>query len=300
MQRFPANKEQWFRAAFRVVATLLVTFTSALPVLLYVIPVVVARVEPLGDIRFRWRFEDYLTDLVVIPVFCLTLLLAIALLVLSVLSLRTNRRLSGVGFGLLLAYVLFVLIAMPAFARAREKPVIYLYPETETMVNVKLLYDGRLLYTYPKYPQGGWTVVAEPSGELIDTNTGREHYCLFWEGEDPYKYRFQRGFIVEGKDTAAFLECALSELGLSEREANEFIVYWMPRMAKNRFNLVYFATDEYNRRVPLEITPPPDTVIRVFMIFKAINAPIEVPPQELTHVERRGFTVVEWGGTELH
>ena len=276
------------------------TFTFALPLLLYFIPVLAARLEPVEGLHSPGRFEDYLTDLVMKPVFCLTLLLAIALFVLSILSLRTNRRLSGIGFGLLLACVLFVMITMAAFTHAREKPVIYLYPETETMVNVKLLYDGTLLYTYPEYPQGGWTVVAGPSGELIDTNTGRKHYCLFWEGADPYEYKFQRGFVVEGKDTAAFLESALSELGLSEREANEFIVYWMPRMAKNRFNLVYFATDEYNRRVPLEITPPPDTVIRVFMIFKAINAPIEVPPQEFTHVERRGFTVVEWGGAELH
>ena len=105
--------------------------------------------------------------------------------------------------------------------------------------------------------------------------------------------------MVEGKDTVAFLEAALSELGLSEREANEFIIYWLPRMENNPFYLVQFVTNEYNRRVPLDVSPPPDTLIRVFMVFKALDAPIEIRPQELKHIDRHGFTGVEWGGTEL-
>jgi hypothetical protein len=87
---------------------------------------------------------------------------------------------------------------------------------------------------------------------------------------------------------------------LSDREANEFIIYWLPRLEKNRFNMIHFATEEYNQRMPLEITPPPDTLIRVLMIFKAANGPFEIQPQELIPVVRRGFTVVEWGGTELN
>ena len=35
-----------------------------------------------------------------------------------------------------------------------EKPVIYLYPEKETRVNVKLDYDGTLTSTYPFYGDG--------------------------------------------------------------------------------------------------------------------------------------------------
>ncbi len=72
-----------------------------------------------------------------------------------------------------------------------------------------------------------------------------------------------------------------------------------PWKSDSRFNLIHFATEEYNRRVPLEITPAPDTLIRVFMVFKALEAPIEIEAQEFGHVERKGFTVVEWGGTEL-
>ena len=38
---------------------------------------------------------------------------------------------------------------------------------------------------------------------------------------------------VAGSDTAAFLEDALEQLGLSRAEANEFIIYWLPRMQEN-------------------------------------------------------------------
>ena len=41
------------------------------------------------------------------------------------------------------------------------------------------------------------------------------------------------------------------------------------------------------------------TLIRVFMAWKASSAFTEPEEQELTAPERTGFTVVEWGGTEV-
>ena len=35
------------------------------------------------------------------------------------------------------------------------------------------------------------------------------------------------------------------------------------------------------------------------MDYKALNKKINVKEQELTQVERQGYTVVEWGGTEI-
>ena len=47
------------------------------------------------------------------------------------------------------------------------KPVIYLYPEEETEVAVKLNLDGKLTCTYPAY-ENGWQVTAAPDGTLTD------------------------------------------------------------------------------------------------------------------------------------
>ena len=179
-----------------------------------------------------------------------------------------------------------------------EKPVIYLYPEEETQVNVKLDYDGTLTSTYPSY-ENGWTVDAAPDGTLTDPSTGRQYYCLYWEGETDAEYDFSTGFCVAGADTAAFLEDALADLGLTEQEANEFIIYWLPRMEGNDWNLISFQTTAYTDSAVLTIDPAPDTLIRVFMAWQGLDEPVEVQPQSLTAPERTGFTAVEWGGTEV-
>ena len=179
---------------------------------------------------------------------------------------------------------------------APEKPVIYLYPETETEVSVKLDFNGQLTSTYPKY-NDEWSMVAQPDGTLTDPATGREYYCLFWEGVSNVEYDMSAGFVVPGNETAAFLEDALAKLGLTDREANEFIIYWLPRMEGNPYNLIAFQTDSYTDNAVLDITPAPDTVLRVFMVWKPLEAPMEIPPQELTAPLRSGFTVVEWGGS---
>ena len=179
-----------------------------------------------------------------------------------------------------------------------EKPVIYLYPEEETRVNVKLDYDGRFTSTYPSY-EDGWTVDAAPDGTLTDPDTGRQYYCLFWEGETDTEYDFSTGFCVAGADTAAFLEGALADLGLTEKEANEFIIYWLPKMEGNAYNLISFQQEAYTDNAVLTIDPAPDTLIRVFMAWKGLDQPVEVEPQSLSAPERTGFTAVEWGGTEI-
>lgn len=178
-----------------------------------------------------------------------------------------------------------------------EKPVIYLYPTEETEVSVKLDLDGKLTCTYPAY-NNGWTVTAHPDGTLTDAN-GREYYCLYWEGETHARYDFSRGFCVKGEDTAAFLEDVLAKIGLTEREANEFIIYWLPQMERNAYNLIAFQADVYTDSAELNITPTPDSMLRVFMAWKALDTAVEIEPQEFAGFERSGFTVVEWGGAKV-
>ncbi len=177
------------------------------------------------------------------------------------------------------------------------KPVIYLYPEKETGVSVKLSLEGNLTCTYPSY-NNGWKVTAFPDGTLQDAN-GQTYNYLYWEGEIYAPFDLSKGFCVKGEDTASFLEEALEKLGLCRREANEFIVYWLPQMEQNPYNIISFQTSVYTDAAQLEVTPKPDTVIRVFMAFQATDRMEEIPPQELTAPRRLGFTLVEWGGTEL-
>lgn len=177
------------------------------------------------------------------------------------------------------------------------KPVIYLYPEEEREVSVKLDLDGKLTCTYPAY-NTGWKVTAAPDGTLTDAE-GQTYNYLYWEGETNAQWDMTKGFCVKGEDTAAFLEEALEKLGLNRREANEFIVYWLPLMEHNLYNIISFQTDTYTDAAQLQIDPAPDTLIRVFMTWQGSEDYVNLEPQTLTAPERTGFTVIEWGGTEV-
>ncbi len=200
--------------------------------------------------------------------------------------------------------LILTIMCMSAFCGCKEeptdaKPVIYLYPEEETLVSVKLDYTGEITATYPAY-NDGWEVIAKPDGSLYDPKENREYYCLFWEGIPEGEYDLSSGFVVPGNETEAFLEEALATLGLTQREANEFIIYWLPRMEGNAYNLISFQGDAYTDHAQLDIHPQPDSVLRVFMAWKGLDEPVEVEAQALKEFERSGFTVVEWGGAEIN
>ena len=178
-----------------------------------------------------------------------------------------------------------------------HKPVLYLYPEETTEVSVKLELSGEFTCTYPAY-DGGWQVTAQPDGTLTDAK-GQTYNYLYWEGDLAGEPDLSEGFCVSGSDTAAFLEDALAQLGLTRREANEFIVYWLPQMEDNPYNLITFQQEAYTDAAKLTVTPAPDSILRVFMAWKPLQKPVDIPVQTLPAFERHGFAVIEWGGTEV-
>ncbi len=178
------------------------------------------------------------------------------------------------------------------------KPVIYLYPEKETEVSVSLDLDGALTCTYPTY-KNGWEVTARTDGTLINKDDGREYSYLYWEGIGDNSWDMSKGFVVKGTDTIRFLQEKLEYLGLTPKELNEFIVYWLPHMQNNKYNLITFQTDEYENSAKLSISPKPDSILRIFMVYKALDEFVEIEEPILSAFERNGFTVIEWGGIEI-
>lgn len=179
-----------------------------------------------------------------------------------------------------------------------SKPVIYLYPTEEQVINVNLEFDGDLICTYPEY-NDGWEVVAKPNGILTNLSDSKEYSYLFWEGVYDNNWDIKEGFVVEGEKTAEFLQEKLKDMGLLPKEYNEFIVYWLPHMKDNKYNLIHFAKQKYEELAKLEITPKPDSILRLFMVYKPLDKYIEIKEQEISQFKRTGFTVIEWGGTEL-
>ena len=184
-----------------------------------------------------------------------------------------------------------------SFAQPVAKPIIYLYPETTTEVTVKLWNPTQVTHSYPKYPETWWNIIANPDGSLIDTSSNRKLYALYWEGINNKANDITEWFVVKWEDAISFLEEKLAILWLDEREAEEFIVYWLPELENNTWNLIRFMTlDEINGIMPLDITPRPDSIIRIVMQYKPLDEYKEIPEQTLTTPERIGFSVVEWWG----
>ena len=183
---------------------------------------------------------------------------------------------------------------------AYDKPVIYLYPEQETDVHVDLeLTSSDLATTYPRY-DNGWDVTAYPDGTLLNKADGTHHRYLFWDSTNATTgFDLSKGFCVAGCDTESFLKEKLTYMGLSEEEMNEFIVYWLPRMEHNAYNLISFQGSAYTDSARLNISPAPDSLLRIFMTYIPLEDEVDIEPQQLDTFERRGFTVVEWGGSQL-
>ena len=179
-----------------------------------------------------------------------------------------------------------------------DKPIIYIYPEEDMNVEVTVSNPEKFTVTYPKY-ENGWKVKALTDGTLIDKNN-KKYYALYWEGNGDKDSINKDGFVVKGEDSASFLEEKLEILGLNYKERNEFIMYWLPKLESNKYNYIRFKTrEEIDNNMKLNINPEPDTLIRVMMEYKGLDKKIKLKEEKLTKVERKGYTVVEWGGTEI-
>jgi len=197
-------------------------------------------------------------------------------------------------------YIMWILGLGPNPDIIFYKPVIYLYPEQPTEIAVTLqTHDAHFIETIPEY-NGGWRVLAQPDGVLTDLSDGEQYPYLFWEAklETPWP-RPTEGFVVARDDLAGFLEEKLRFLGLNDAEAGEFIEFWLPRLAVNAYTLIHFSGEEYEARFPLEITPAPDCLLRVFMVARAAKGNERIASQALVPFERKGFMAIEWGGTIL-
>lgn len=183
-------------------------------------------------------------------------------------------------------------------AQVYRKPVIYLYPQKSTDVTVTLDYAGKLTNTYPHIDGDTWKVHAQPDSTL---SVGKKKYkYLFWDGiSDKGEWDWSTGFCVKSADVDQFLEDKMEQLGLNFAEAQDFITYWAPMLKQNEWTLVSFQTEKYEELAKLHIAPTPDTLIRVFMVFKKVDAKTDIAAPAIASIDRKGFTVVEWGGSNL-
>ncbi|PIL28576.1 hypothetical protein GSI_08617 [Ganoderma sinense ZZ0214-1] len=237
-----------------------------------------------------------------------------------------------------------------------KKPVIYIFPPEplpNVIVSVSLVSEWSFSHVYPLAPpqQPGegrqrvtWSVSARPDGTLVEKHTNTELSYLFWEAEsnlllppspplnpvDARGEHFDPAYPVLDCDTPTavllpfagllpYLDTTLKKLSLHTSARNDFITYWLPKLSKKPFVALRFLPQPaYERAAGLEVTPKPDVVTRVFMLFRGITAEVAagsswtaararvgevdwvrvVGVQDGTWDESR-FRVLEWGAMEV-
>lgn len=205
---------------------------------------------------------------------------------------------------LLLSFLFGGLIAFKMYAKENvtfsiDKPVVYLYGyDGPVNVSIDMAESSSLTVSYPEY-KNGWCINACPDGTLTDNN--RTYPYLYYEAVTNHQFDVSEGFCVARDDLVDFLEEKLSLLGLTDTEQTDFITYWMPQLSKKDYAVISFVSKEYDNLVDLNVSPKPDSMIRVYMIGYGSDSFVDIPEQHIDSVDRSvsGTTVVEWGGTLL-
>lgn len=177
------------------------------------------------------------------------------------------------------------------------KPVIYLYPKEKTDVSVVLKTKGALTRTDPLYPQSGWNVTAYPNGKI---ESGDKSYnYLYYESriKDSDIQKPKEGYVAAFSDLPKFYSQTLPKLGLSQKETEDFKTYWEKALLYSPYYFVgVFKEEEIENIETFTVSPKPSSVIKVRIYFEALDKKKEVKSPEIKTPERKGFTVVEWGG----
>lgn len=176
------------------------------------------------------------------------------------------------------------------------KPVIYLYPEKTSVLNVAV--GANVSVSDPKYPTGGWkNVIARPNGQL--RYEGKEYDSLFWEGTGHGIYPSKKGEgVVVGQEKAAdTIRKQLQAQGMNTKEISDFMTFWEEKIPQTKYvRLTWLGTKDMNVIAPLYVSKKPDTLIRVFLEMEGMNEKVNLTPQKFVAPQRQGFVVTEWGG----
>ncbi|KAG2487520.1 hypothetical protein HYH03_013801 [Edaphochlamys debaryana] len=187
-----------------------------------------------------------------------------------------------------------------------------------------------------------WRVAARPDGSLAHPGSGgREYSYLFWEamtegavgveaaaggraavsgrpalpglGPTPPDlplpdFTPSRSFCVSGAEAEAWLYAALQAFGVPTRERTDFLTFWLPHMAGAPWLLLSFAApSDYQAAAALSVSPAPDALVRVFLMWERLAAPVAACGSLAAEAARVGvlrregarLAVLEWGGMEV-
>ncbi|KAF8676591.1 Ubiquitin-like protein [Rhizoctonia solani] len=237
------------------------------------------------------------------------------------------------------------------------KPIIYIFPAStvkDVRVHLSLSRSWSFSEIYPPAEVStltdgqtiDWAVDAKPDGTLFDKVANREVAYLFWEAHtsprlpsppvtrpgtpveisaltfdpsSPVLLSSQSVLLPFDKITG-YIDDVLMALGFHLEARTSFITYWLPSLSRHTYvALRFLPQEEYEKAAPLNITPAPEVITRVFMLFRGVEeSQVEfwsdaagMACQDVTvwrdvvgvdiekTLNRSLYRVLEWGGMEV-
>ena len=192
---------------------------------------------------------------------------------------------------LLWSVALFLATIALASLNTARKPAIYLYPTEDMVVNVEVDVKGLFFNDIPDYGNG-WEVFVTKDGIIEGEYDYLFYEAVLWHTDFP-----EEGWVVEYNRLENWFDKNLPKLGLNEKETNQFIEYWTQELPEAKYyEIKLFDKKFIDENMTLNIEPKPDTVTRLLFHFKALDEMTILEEPTITTPERKGFTVIEWGG----
>lgn len=175
-------------------------------------------------------------------------------------------------------------------------PSLYFYPQKTTKVTVDL--DSTLTYADPFFDNNSWQVIAYPDGTLKGSFIERER--LYYEYLPQEFKESQEGFVVKRESLEKFLnETLFPKIGLNPKEAEDLLADVKVSLISEKdspfVKVSFIDQKELNQKLPLEISPQPDKIYRIHLIFTPLDESIQLKKPQISPVDRAGFVVVETG-----
>ena len=173
------------------------------------------------------------------------------------------------------------------------KPNIYIYPTEQIDLSVKLNFPlgGEIVTSIPEYGTG-WNINVDTSG-LINNS----YSYLFYESTQPDIWQRNNGWTIQTDKLESFFRQNMTEYGFNEKEINDFIEYWIPRLNDYQLYSIYPQTKSLiDNVIQLDFSKQPDNILRLFYVIKGQNQlQDKLTEPTIDNFEREGYFVTEWG-----
>jgi len=175
-------------------------------------------------------------------------------------------------------------------------PLMFFYSDVDR--NVRLVFNHKNIAYVDPYLSESFNFTVKTDGKLIfNSNLTRDR--LHYEYKNVSFERPTRGWIVKKELISGMTSSIATQLGLIEQESSALLKEVTRSQVETGAQPYVFIglIDEasLNQKLPFSLSPQPQTMRRVHIYLEPLAASQHISAPQLTHIDRKGFTIIEIG-----